>query len=157
MDILHLIDRLETIIQEGRPVPLARLIMVDEDRIMELIDQMRVSIPEEVKKAQKMMADQARQVAHAQEEAERIRKLAQEEREQIVDQEEVVKSAKIRSDRIIEHAKQEAEVVRADADDYVIETLESLELELQRTLQQAQNGIHKLKADRGMLDIPPAE
>ncbi len=52
MDILHLVDRLEEVFNDGRPLPLTRKLLVDEDRVLELIDQMRVSIPEEVKKAQ---------------------------------------------------------------------------------------------------------
>ena len=56
MDILHLVDRLEELISDCRAIPLTRNIIVDEDRILELIDQMRISIPEEMKKAQQITA-----------------------------------------------------------------------------------------------------
>jgi len=51
MDILHLVDRLEELVNSSRSLPFTHTILVDEDRVLELIDQMRVSIPEEVKKA----------------------------------------------------------------------------------------------------------
>ena len=51
MDILHLVDRLEELFNESRPIPLTHSVVVDEDRVLEIIDQMRISIPDEVKKA----------------------------------------------------------------------------------------------------------
>ena len=56
MDILHLVDRLEELFNESRPIPLTHNVIVDEDRILEIIDQMRISIPEEVKKSQHVRA-----------------------------------------------------------------------------------------------------
>ena len=50
MDILHLIDRLEELFNESRALPFTHTVMVDEDRMLDIIDQMRISIPEEIKK-----------------------------------------------------------------------------------------------------------
>ena len=63
MDILHLVDRLEELFNESRPIPLTHNVVVDEDRMLEIIDQMRISIPDEVKKAQQVLAQRDR--AHA--------------------------------------------------------------------------------------------
>ena len=71
MDILHLVDRLEEIFNSGRPIPFTHNLVVDEDRVLDLIDQMRVSIPDEVKKAQKTLADRDKILAQSKEEAER--------------------------------------------------------------------------------------
>ena len=49
MEILHLVDRLEELFNQSRPIPLTRNVIVDEDSFLELIDQMRDSIPEEIK------------------------------------------------------------------------------------------------------------
>ena len=67
MDILHLVDRLEEIFNAGRPIPLTHKLAVDEDRVLEIIDQMRVSIPDEVKKAQQILNQRDRMLAQAQE------------------------------------------------------------------------------------------
>ena len=56
MDILHLVDRLEELFNESRPIPFTHSVIVDEDRMLDLIDQMRVAIPDEVKKAQQAIA-----------------------------------------------------------------------------------------------------
>ena len=54
MDILQLIDRLEELFNDAKAVPFTHNVVVDEDRMLELIDQMRIAIPEEVKKAQQV-------------------------------------------------------------------------------------------------------
>ena len=83
MDILHLVDRLEELVNTARQVPLTNNIMVDQDRLIDLIDQMRVSIPDEVKKAQKTLADRDKILAQSKEEAERTLMVAREERDKI--------------------------------------------------------------------------
>jgi cell division septum initiation protein DivIVA len=148
MDILHLVDRLEELFNESRPIPLTRNVIVDEDRFLEIVDQMRISIPEEVKRAQQIEAQRDRILAQAQEEAHRTVILAQQKGEELVDKDSIVQAGQARVDQIIEQARIDAEVIRRDADDYVIETLENLEAELTRLLNQARNGIAKLSADR---------
>ena len=71
MDILHLVDRLEELFNESRPVWFTHSVIVDEDRLLDLIDQMRITIPEEIKKAQQLLAQKDRIMAQAQEEGNR--------------------------------------------------------------------------------------
>ncbi len=149
MDILHLVDRLEEVFNEGRPIPLTRKLAVDEDRVLELIDQMRVSIPEEVKKAQQILNQRDKILAQAQEEADRTVKLAQEKALQLVERETLVEQAKLRAADVMRQAQADAEGIRADADDYVLDVLTRLETETARSLQQIRNGISKLSADHG--------
>ncbi len=148
MDILHLVDRLEELISDCRAIPLTRNIIVDEDRILELIDQMRISIPEEMKKAQQITAQRDRVIAQAQEEAGRTITLAKQEAEQLLASDAVVQAAQERAEQIISQARADTESIRHESDDYVIESLETLERELSRLLTQTRNGINKLAADR---------
>ena len=96
MDILHLVDRLEELFNESRPIPLTHNVIVDEDRMLDLIDQMRVAIPEEVKKAQQVLSQRDRIMAQSQEEANRTLSLAREKSEGLVDQSAIVEAARIR-------------------------------------------------------------
>jgi hypothetical protein len=148
MDILHLVDRLEELFNESRTVPFTRNVVVDEDRMLDLIDQMRVTIPEEVKKAQQLVAQKDRILAQAQEEANRIVQLAREKAEQMVDREAVVKSAQNRADQILAQARADAQATRQDADDYVIQSLQHLEVEISRLQTQVHNGLRKLEEER---------
>jgi cell division septum initiation protein DivIVA len=148
MDILHLVDRLEELFNESRPIPLTHNVVVDEDRMLEIIDQMRISIPDEVKKAQQIIAQRDRVLAQAQEEANRTIKLAKNKGDDIVARDAIVEAAQVRAEQVLSQARADAEGIRAEADDYVIEALGSLESELNRLLTQARNGIAKLTADR---------
>ena len=145
MDILHLVDRLEELFNESRPIPLTHNVIVDEDRMLDLIDQMRVAIPEEVKKAQQVLSQRDRIMAQSQEEANRTLALAREKSEGLVEQSAIVEAARIRVKEIEAKALREAERTRREADNYVIETLSQLEVQLERSLNQARNGILALK------------
>lgn len=147
MDILHLIDRLEELLNQSRPLWFTHNVIVDEDRMLDLIDQMRVAIPEEVKKAQQLIAQRDRILAQAQEEANRTLAIAREKSDQLTDRDAVVQSAQARAEEILARARQDVESTRHEADDYVVDTLRRLEIELDRYLTQVRNGIMSLQRE----------
>jgi cell division septum initiation protein DivIVA len=150
MDILHLVDRLEEIFNTGRTIPFTHRLLIDEDRVLDLIDQMRVSIPDEVKKAQQVIAQRDRLLAQAQEEAQRTVGLAKEKGDQLVERDTIVMAAQNRADQILQTAKADADAIRTDADDYALDVLSKLEGELVKSLQQVRNGVLKLKVEKGL-------
>ncbi len=145
MDILHLIDRLEELFNDSRPIPLTSNVIVDEDRMLDLIDQMRIAIPEAVKQAQKLMTEKDRTLAQAQEEANRTLKIARDKSVGMIDRDSIVEAAQVRADQVIEQARMDAEVIRQEADDYALESLTTLEIELERLNNQVRNGIRALR------------
>ncbi len=148
MDILHLVDRLEELFNESRPIPLTHNVIVDEDRFLDIIDQMRISIPEEVKKAQQVFSQKDRVVAQAQEEASRTLSLAREKADQLVEKDAIAQDAQRRANQILEQARLEAENVKAGADQYSLDALMNLEVELERLLNQVRNGLQLLEQKR---------
>jgi len=145
MDILHLVDRLEELFNESRPIPFTHSVIVDEDRMLDLIDQMRVAIPDEVKKAQQVLSQRDRILAQAQEEANRTLSLAREKSEGLVEQSAIVEAARIRAKEIEQEAYGNVESTKREADEYVIQTLSRLESQLERSRTQARNGILALR------------
>ena len=148
MDILHLVDRLEELFNQSRPIPLTHSVIVDEDRMLEIIDQMRISIPEEVKNAQQVLAQRDRVIAQAQEEANRTVKIAKDKGDEIISRDAIVDGAQARAEQIIAQARADAEALRMEADEYIIDSLAALEAELTRLLNQARNGIAKLNVEQ---------
>jgi hypothetical protein len=148
MDILQLIDRLEELFNEGKAIPFTRTVAVDEDRMLDIIDQMRIAIPEEVKKAQQLLSQRDRIMAQAQEEANRTIELAREKADGLVTKDGVVQEAQRRAEQILAQARADAEATRHDADDYVLETLGRLQDEMERVLSQVRNGIRTLEEER---------
>jgi hypothetical protein len=148
MDILQLIDRLEELFNAAKAVPFTHNVVVDEDRMLELIDQMRIAIPEEVKKAQQVMAQRDRVMAQAQEEANRTLQLSREKAEQLVQKDMIVQEAQRRADQIISQARTEAESTRVDADNYVVDTLMQLQDQIAKLGGQVANGIRMVQEDQ---------
>lgn len=144
MDIQHLVDRLEELIDEGRHLPFSKFTMIDEERALDLIDQMRISIPEEIEKAARVLAQRDRILAQANEEAARIVQLARERSEQMADRHEVVKEAQGRAQHILDQARAEAENITSEADGYVLDQLSSLEQKLNKMLQVVRNGMDEV-------------
>jgi cell division septum initiation protein DivIVA len=157
MDILHLVDRLEELVNEGRRLPLSNKVMVDEQKIWDLIDQMRISIPEEVKRAKRTNQERDRIIAQAHEEAARMVDLKREEATAMVSEHELTKAADERATTIVERAKRDAESLRADADEYVMQVLDSLGADLERALKEVRNGITRVQeSQRSPAEIEPA-
>ena len=145
MDILHLIDRLEELFNESRPIPFTHNVIVDEDRTLDIIDQMRVTVPEEVKKARQVLAHHERILAQAQEESTRTLSLAREKSKHLIEKDAIVIAAKAHADNIRYQAHIDAEQTRRDADKYVIQILSRMEIELEQLLNQTRNGILALE------------
>ena len=157
MDILHLVDRLEELFNESRSIPFTHSVIVDEDRMLDIIDQMRVSIPDEIKKSQQLLTQRDRLLAQSQEEANRTIMLAREKGKQIIEQDEIVISAQKRADQVLEQARLESDNVRREADEYALQSLANLEIEIERLLNQVRNGIRTLEsesASTGMREQP---
>lgn len=155
MDILHLVDRLEELFNESRPIWLTHSVIVDEDRMLDLIDQMRVAIPEEIKKAQQVIAQRDRILAQAKEEANRTIGLAREKAEKQMENNELIQAARSKADQIVNQAHQEAGMTQQEADRYVIDALANLEGQLAGLLNQVRNGINTLQGDSYLTSTPP--
>ncbi len=159
MDILHLVDRLEALINEGRRLPLSNKVMVDEQKMWDIIDQMRIAIPEEVKRAKRTNQERDRILAQAHEEAARIVELSREQVANMADQHEIAKAAQARADTILERARADAESLRADADEYVLQVLTQLGQDLERALNEVNNGVARVRQEHAarVSPAPPTE
>ncbi len=150
MDILHLVDRLEELFNSGFHIPLTNETAVNEERFLELIDQLRIAIPDEVKKAQQVVTQKDRYLAQAQEEAQRTVNIARERVESLVQRDSITSAAETRAEQIVQQAREDAAGIRSEADDYVLESLSRLEAEMSRLLQQVRNGIAKMNEEKAV-------
>jgi cell division septum initiation protein DivIVA len=148
MDILHLVDRLEEIIKRSRHLPFSGRRLVDERHIWPLLDQMRISIPDEVRRAERIIREKERTMAQAQEEAERIVALARAEAAQLTGEHTISQAAEARAASIRERAEQEAASICTGADDYAFDILCRLEQDMKRALTVIENGIRAIQVER---------
>ncbi len=154
-DINHLIDRLERLLNESWRMPLSTYLVINEDDFLDVIDQMRTAIPQEIRDSQKIQRERDRIVAQAEEEAERIVHLAQDESARLVEGHELVRAAEQRANTITERAQREAEVLKAEADEYARGVLVSLDGQLDALDEQiagllntVRNGLETLSGER---------
>ncbi len=101
MDIQLLLDRLEQSLNDSTRVPMSAYLLVNEDKIFSIVDQMRVAVPEEVKRANRVEAEKDRILAQAKEEAERIRELARQEADELVKRDNIIVAAQQRADHVL--------------------------------------------------------
>ncbi len=132
IDILYLVDRLEAAISKGVVVPFSAKRLIDEDECLDIIEQMRIAVPDEIRQARRVTQEKERVLAQAKEEADRVVALAQEQAARLTDQHELSRAAQGRAEEIERQAAAEAQVLREDADQYVRDVL----LELQQRLDE---------------------
>ena len=157
MDILQLVDRLEELFNQSKPIWFTHSVIVDEDKFLDIIDQMRITVPEEVKKAKQLYAQKDRVLAQAQEEANRTVEQARQKATELVDKEALVMDAQRRVEQIIDQAQLTAEEIRQGADQYSEDTLSGLITEMDRILNQARNGMLVLEQKRRSSPSPKKE
>lgn len=141
IDIIFLIEQLERLISTGRTMPLTSNVIIDQARALDLLDQLRVAVPEEVRQAKRINDETERIVERAQEEAERILARAQEQAAFLIEERELTRAAEVRSQEIIADGQREADEIRRGADEYAQSVLVKLEGECIRALQSIKRGI----------------
>ena len=125
--------------------------MVDKAKLHELIAQLRMEIPQEIRRAEQMLSRKDDILSSAVSEANHARhSMEQEFRSRLSDHElgrkaeEMLRDAEARARRIIDQAEQEAENRRNQADAYALRTLRELERELSAATGSVRKGIDVL-------------
>jgi phage shock protein A len=167
MDILYLVDRLENLIASSRRMPLVNQVIVKKSDILNIIEQMRTSIPDEVKQSRRVIQDKERILAQAQADATNLLTRAREEGERAINREGLLKVAEERSQQLLRKAEEQArqmirraeehsEHLKVDADAYVVETLRNLrehltsvETDVSRTILSIERGLESLQGQTG--------
>jgi hypothetical protein len=157
LDIIFLLERLESLIATGRSLPLTRSVVVDRDAVLDLVDQLRVAIPEEVRAAKRINSEGERIIDKAEEEASRIVSRAQEQAAFLIGERGLLELAEAEGRRIIDDAQDAGDQVRAGADDYALQILATLEAEVARALAGIQKGMAVLDDRRAELVEVDAE
>ena len=141
IDIIFLVEQLERLIAGGRSMPLTSNVIIDQARALDLLDQLRVAVPEEVRQAKRISEETERIIEHAQEEAERVLARAQEQAAFLIEERELTRAAELKSADIIAQGEREADEIRQGADEYAQSVLVRLEGECIKALQSIKRGL----------------
>tara|TARA_Y100001970_G_scaffold289893_1_gene421680 strand:- start:19969 stop:20706 length:738 start_codon:yes stop_codon:yes gene_type:complete len=166
MDLLHLVDKLEELVADSKKVPLGNRIMLPYDRILEIIDELRIAIPNDVREAEELVLNKSSLLRSAEEEAKLVISAAESKASTLMDEHEIVQSARLKADQIIQQgennlkerinqANQEitkriedsrvlAQQEMGAADNYAKQLLERLDRQLQAFTSSVHNGLEQL-------------
>ena len=144
-------------------MPLTSNVVLDQATVLELIDQLRVAVPDEVRQARRITEEATRITERAREEGDAIIGRAQERAAQMLEERELVRAAQQRAAEIIDVAQGEAREVRRGADEYAAGVLIRLEGECIKALTSIKRGIdmlderHRGTSDDGSAARPAAD
>src|SRR6185436_17468823 len=127
MDVLVLIDKLDDLVHNAKRVPLTDEVRVDKEEIYDLLDQMRATIPDEIKQARWIVKE------------------AREKQDSLVNEQEVTKQAERVAEEIIDDAKSREREIRLGAEDYADDILNTLEVNLSKFIGAVQRGRDRLQ------------
>lgn len=149
MDIMALIDRLEDLIATGKKVPLTGSVMVNEQKLYDIIDEIRATFPDELKQARWIVKERQEMLDEAEKEANRILEDARDKANAMAAETEIVKLSEQQAAEILDAARTREREIRLGAEDYADEMLANLEVNLGKLLTAVQRGRDRLQGKGG--------
>jgi vacuolar-type H+-ATPase subunit H len=134
------------LVHNARHVPLSSQVMINEDEAMELIDQIRFNLPDEIKQANWTVSEQQRIITEAHAEAARIMSRANERAEETSSEHEVLRRAERHATQVVKDAQSKSDQIIHEAESYALEQLKQLEAHLGRTLATVRRGVEALQS-----------
>ena len=136
MDISARLQQLEELITAAKSMPLSSSVLVNREEVLELVQEMREALPEEIKQARWVVKDREQLLAKARRDAEDIVQQALQEQARLVSREEVVQESMREAERIVAEAREQGRQLRLEAEDYMDQKLAAFEAQMTRTQEQ---------------------
>ncbi|NLY75009.1 MAG: hypothetical protein GX075_06865 [Firmicutes bacterium] len=133
LNLILLLEHLEKLAVNNFSI--AGKVLIDKDELEELINKMRMALPEEIREAEWVSREKDKYLEQAQEEAKRILREAELYAERLVREDQITAQAQEEAKRIISEARKNASQIEADALQYTNSILEQLEESLERTIR----------------------
>ena len=144
MDVLVLIDKLDDLVHNAKAVPLTYQVRVDREDIYHILDEMRATIPEEIKQARWIVKERQEMLAEAKREVDRLLAEAREQAVREASQTEIVKIAEHQAQDIVDDARRQARETKLEMEDWADGILSTLEVNLDKFLSAVKRGRERL-------------
>ena len=145
MEIFTLLETLEDLLERSRNLPFSAKSVVDKDEMLDLIKEIRIKLPDELKQAKWVKEERQRILVEAQKEADDIVKEAENRIISMIDEHEITRKAYEQKAEIIETANEMSREISKGTKDYADNILEGIEVALQDALTVIQNNRKELK------------
>ncbi len=144
MDILYLLNQLEEVLGASSKVPLTSRVIVDEQEILDIIDQIRVSIPDEIKAASRITAEREQLLADARAEADQLIREADAQMADRLAEHHLVRAAEVRAAQVEDRALQQADQVRRESEQYAYRVMQRLREQIEQVSLTVERGLQEL-------------
>ena len=144
MEIFTLLENLEDILGGGAKVPFSSKVLVDADELREILEEIRLKLPDELKQAKWVKEERQRIIQDAQKEADNIIKNAESKIVTMIDDNVITKKALAQKEEIIENANKVSKEICTGTHEYANAILEKVEEVLKETLEVVQNNRREL-------------
>lgn len=145
MEIFTLLENLEELLESGAKVPFSSKVMVDIEELREVLEDIRLKLPDELKQAKWVKEERQRIIADAESEADKMINDAQGKIVTMVDEHVITKQALEQKEEIIENANRVSKEISIGTRDYADALLEKVEEVLKETLDVVHNNRKELK------------
>ena len=145
MEIFTLLETLEDIMEKSRNVPFSNKCIVDKEEILEIIKEIRLKLPDEIKQAKWVKEERQRILVEAQNEANDIIKEAENRIISMIDEHEITRKAYEKKVEIIETANEMSREIKSGTEEYADGVLAGIEAALEDALKVIKNNRKELK------------
>ena len=145
MEILSILETLEDLIEKSVNVPVLGKCLVDKEEVLEIIKEIRLKLPDDIKQAKWVKEERQRILLEAQKEANNIIKEAENKIASLVDEHEITKRAYEQANEIVANAQKNARDIRLGTREYADSILNKVEEILRDTIEVIKNDREELK------------
>ena len=130
MELLKLIEEIEDLVEESSGIPFGNKVFVDKKHFLEIIKEIRLQLPDEIKQAEWINTERQRILAEAQQEADAIVENTKSYMQEQVEESEVIKEAQKQAEKIIQQAQSTSKEIRRGAKEYADNILGKVQSDL---------------------------
>jgi len=134
METLELIDSLEDAIDRGVGIPFAGKCLLDKDELLDIIQEIRLKMPDDLKQAKWIKEERQRILLDAQKEANNIIKTAEDKIISMINENEITKKANEQATEIITNANKRAKEIKGGTRQYADDVLADIEKIMEKTI-----------------------
>ena len=145
MEILTILETLEDVVERSIGVPFSGKSLVDKEEILEIIKEIRLKLPDDIKQAKWVKEERQRILLEAQKEANNIIKDAENRIMSLVDEHEITKKAYDQANEIVSNAQKNAREIRLGTREYADSVLNKVEEILKDTMEVIQVNREELR------------
>jgi len=148
VDVIKLLDEMEEIIDSGSRIPLIGKVLLDAEALLEYMDRIRASLPEEIKQAKFVNMEKEKVIQEAQRRAEKLLEDAGNQARKIISEDQIMRQVQIEAEELLQQSRKTSSEIKQGAKVYANDVLHQLEVNLEKTLYTVKKGREELQAQQ---------